>query len=316
MKSLPLVSILIPCYNAERWLAATVDSALAQTWKNLEVIVVNDGSTDDSAKVLAGYERQNLRIVDQANRGQCAAANRALAEARGDYVKFLDADDLINPTMIERQVAVLGDSRQHLAHAEWARFAVDPAEADFTPQECWHDAGPADWLTEAWTGGRPMHQCGIFLIPRELLIRTGGWDERLSLINDFEFFARVISASEGIRFSPGARVYYRSGMSGSLSQQTSRKAWESAFLSANLAVDHLLKLENSDRSRRAAADCLMELATSMYPFATDLVQTLEARIRKLGGTDIRPRGGRGFRLLRSLLGWKAARRLQTRIRGH
>lgn len=311
----PLVSILIPCFNASRWLATTLDSVFAQTWPNLEVILVDDGSSDDSLTVARRYESRGLRVFTQPNRGQCAAANRALAASRGAYVKFLDADDLINPVMIERQIHALAGSISHLAHAEWSRFVHQPEEADFSPRSCWHDADPIDWIAESWTGGQPMHQCGIFLIPRPLLERTGGWDESLSLINDFEFFARLITASDGIRFSPGARLYYRSGISGSLSTQKSRRAWESAFQSLNGAVDHLLRREDSPRTRLAGADCLMELVGAMYPHQLDLVRQLETRIHQLGGSAVRPSGGRVFKCIRATVGWKMARRAQETLRG-
>ncbi len=304
------VSILIPCYNAGRWLGATLDSVFAQTWPNLEVILVDDGSTDDSLAIAQNYRVHGLQILPQDNQGQCAAANHALHVCTGDFIKFMDADDLISPNMIEVQMKTLAGSTTQIAHAEWARFTHLPTEADFTPRSVWHDAAPVDWLVEGWTGGQPMHQCGIFLLPRPLLDRVGGWDERLSLINDFEFFARLITASDGIRFSPGARLYYRSGISGSLSDQKTRRAWESASLSINLAVDHLLRAEDSDRTRRAAADCLMELAGSMYPAEVDLVRQLESRIASLGGSRVRPGGGGVFKLISSLFGWKVARRLQ------
>ena len=89
--AVPLVSVLIPCYNAGRWVAQALDSVLAQTWPALEIIVVNDGSTDNSREVLRAYEPRNVKVIDQDNRGQTAALNRALAAASGAFVQYLDA---------------------------------------------------------------------------------------------------------------------------------------------------------------------------------------------------------------------------------
>jgi len=307
----PLVSICIPAFNAARWLPAALESALAQTYPHCELIVVDDGSTDDTLAVARGFESRGVRVVHQANAGQCAAANHALRLARGDYVKFFDADDLLSPEMIARQVAALRERPGCLAYGEWARFHTDPAEARFVPRAGWHDAAPADWLVEIWSDGEPMMQCALFLLPRPLLDACGGWDERLSLINDFEFFARLVAASAGIVFTPGARLFYRSGLPGSLSGRKSARAWQSAFLSTTLGTDHLLRLEDSPRTRRAAATMLQGLVHAMYPSMPDLVRDLETRTATLGGSPLRPQGGKMFLLLSRLLGWKTARRLQV-----
>ena len=100
----PLVSILIPCYNAEPWLAQTLESALAQTWPHREIIVVNDGSTDLSLQIARQYEVRGIRVLDQPNRGASAARNAAFAACQGEWIEFLDADDLLAPDKIERQM--------------------------------------------------------------------------------------------------------------------------------------------------------------------------------------------------------------------
>lgn len=309
----PLVSILIPCFNAERWLAPALESALDQTWPRCEVILVDDGSTDASLSIARRFESRGLRIATQANRGQCAACNHALSLAQGDFIKFFDADDLFSPDMIALQVAALVNRPGCLAYSEWARFKSDPAEAVFTPRPGWRDAAPVDWLVEIWAVAQPMMQCGQFLIPRALLDRTGGWDERLSLINDFEFFTRLTLASAGIVFTPGARLFYRSGLAGSLSRTRSARAWESAFLSSILATDYLIAAENSTRTRQAVAAILQQLVFDIYPSQPALVAELEARIAKFGGTTLRPKGGKSFLLASRLIGWKPARRLQVLV---
>src|SRR5437867_11129353 len=95
-----LVSILIPVYNAESFVAEAIQSALDQTWPAKEVIAVDDGSTERSAKILESFGSR-IRIIGQENRGASAARNRALAEARGAFIQYLDADDLLPPAKIE-----------------------------------------------------------------------------------------------------------------------------------------------------------------------------------------------------------------------
>ena len=99
-----LVSILITAYNAEPWIAETMDSATGQTWPSVEIIVVDDGSTDATLEIARRYASDTVTVVHQANAGACAARNRALAEARGDFIQYLDADDLLAPDKIELQM--------------------------------------------------------------------------------------------------------------------------------------------------------------------------------------------------------------------
>ena len=306
----PLVSILIPAYNAERYVADAVESALAQTHPDVEVVVVNDGSTDGTRDVLAGYEGQGVRVVDQPNAGQCAAANRAFRESRGELVKFFDADDVLAPDYVALQVERLGERRDAVAMGEWARFYDDPAEAAFGPLRMYRDADPADWLVQEWTGARPMMQCALWLVPRGVLDRSGLWDERLSLINDFEFFARVLLHSAEILYTPGARLYYRSGLGASLSGRKSRAARESQALSLLLGTRHLLDAEDSPRTRRACAHVLQDFVYDVYPEHPDLRARVGQRVAELGGSDLPPDGPPGFHRLRRFVGWRLARRAE------
>lgn len=100
----PLVSCVVPVYNGEAYLGEAIDSILAQTWRPLEIIVVDDGSTDDSAAVAEAYGAK-VRVIRQANAGCATARNAGLAAATGEFVAFLDADDLWHPEKLQRQMA-------------------------------------------------------------------------------------------------------------------------------------------------------------------------------------------------------------------
>ena len=97
MVSQPLISVVIPFYNAQSWLAETLNSVLSQSWRNVEVILVNDGSTDESVEIATGYLSKSVCLLHQDNRGACAARNFGLRTAQGEFVQFLDADDLLHP---------------------------------------------------------------------------------------------------------------------------------------------------------------------------------------------------------------------------
>src|ERR1035438_8021739 len=120
----PFVSILIAAYNAERFIAETLRSALAQTWQPKEIIVVDDGSTDRTLLIAQKFEAEGVSVVTQQNQGHCAAKNKAFSFSNGDYIQWLDADDIIAPDKIARQIAVLEGyrSKRTLVSSAWTRF--------------------------------------------------------------------------------------------------------------------------------------------------------------------------------------------------
>ena len=309
--SAPLVSILIPCHNAECYLRATVDSALAQTHPATEIILVDDGSTDQSPAIARAYESRGVRVLVQSNRGASAARNAAFAASRGDWIQFLDADDLLHPNKIAAQLAgVSAASTRHLLTSRWARFKFDLSDVEFpVGNPLFADLSPREYFLRYASNDCMMHPAA-WLLPRALAKAASPWDERLSLNDDGEYFARAVALSTGILHRPEAISYYRSGLPSSLSGQRSRRHLESAFLAANLCTGHFLRLDNGPEMRTAAADLLQRFAYDYYPAAPDLVTKAEALARETGKAQFSPLGGKFFRIARRFVGWKCARRLQ------
>ncbi|BAY18537.1 putative glycosyl transferase [Anabaenopsis circularis NIES-21] len=311
MSKQPLVSILIPAFNVEAWLAETLESALAQTWQNTEIIIVDDGSTDNTLAVAKSFASSKVKVISQENRGQSASENRAFQEAQGDFIEYLDADDLLAPDKIERQIQLLGDSSsEFVASGEWARFYKSLDEALFIPQPLWADMSPVDWLVCAWENHLMMHGAA-WLIPRPIAERAGNWEERLSLINDFDYFSRILLSSKGVKFCQGAKTYYRSGNTTSLSGSKSRQAWESGFLALELGTNNLLAQEDSPRTRHACATVFQRFIYEVYPDVLDLRGRAEGKVKEFGGSDIQPSGGRIFKSISSFVGWKRAKFIQV-----
>jgi glycosyltransferase involved in cell wall biosynthesis len=307
----PLVSVLIPCHNAAPYIAAAMESTLAQTWLNKEIIVVNDGSTDGSGEILDSFRDNGVKVIHEKCGSASAARNRAFRESKGDYIKFFDADDLLEPRTVELQMESLQGSSNAIASAEWGRFYKDDLSTfKLNPQSVWRDMEAIDWLIEAWKDARPMMQPGMFLIPKTLLKKSGGWDESLSLIDDFEFFARVISNASEVRFTPAARLYYRSGIGGSLSGQKSRKAVESAFHSLMRGTSLLLQKRSDAAAKQSCANLLQDFIYTYYPEHPDLRAQAAARVQELGGANVPVSGSPRFQKLCKVMGWKAARHVQ------
>ena len=303
-----LISVCMPLFNGERYLASALDSVLKQSYPSVEIIVVDDGSTDASSTVLQDYVSR-VRILKQANKGAAAARNAAWLASRGDLIMFMDADDIIGPDHIQALVEKVSNERS-IASAPWARFYNDPNEAQFTEDYIENDVSGVEWCTTSMANGAPMTASGMFLLPRRMLEEFGGWNERLSLIDDFEFYTRIIARANMVRFAPGARLYYRSGIPGSLSRRKNRRAVESQFLSLMLGTGHLLKAVDNTHTRRACANVLQAFEYEHYPNNSDLRAKISARVSHLGGADIIPSGPPGFHKLRPWVGWKAARHVQ------
>jgi len=311
----PLVSVVTPCYNAAPWIAETLRSVLDQTWPAIEVIVVDDGSRDGSAEIARRIGSSRVKVISQDNAGQSAAANVATAAAQGDYLEYLDADDLLAPDKIERQIRLIERvGPTFVASGEWARFYDHPQHAEFTPDALWRDLDPVEWLLTAWNGHLMMHGAA-WLIPRPIAESAGPWDERLTLINDFDFFSRVLLASQGARFCPGARTYYRSGNTGSLSGAKTRRAWESAFLSLRIGTGNLLARESSPRTRAACATVFQRFSFEVFAQEPDLATEAEKLARELGGSPVQPDGGPAFLALSRIVGWQLALKVRHRAYG-
>ena len=118
----PLVSILIPCYNCEKWLAETLESALVQTWKNIEVIVIDDGSTDETQAVIGNIKHPKLRYIYQHNQGVSAARNHGIYVAKGELIAFLDADDsFLSNKLIQQREMFVADPSLGLVQSGWQK---------------------------------------------------------------------------------------------------------------------------------------------------------------------------------------------------
>lgn len=318
--STPVASILIPCFNAEPWLGAALDSALGQGDVPVEVIVIDDGSSDASIDLVRAQSRRGVRLLQQAHRGASAARNRGLAEARGHYIQFLDADDLLGPAKISRQIARLeaGSAGSAVASCAWGRFdhRAQPETAAFVDTAVFRDFTPAtDFLKLHAATGAMMH-VAAWLTPRSLLDAAGPWDERLSMNDDGEYFARVLRQAGAIRFAPDVRTYYRSNRTDSLSQRRTPKELATLADSAAGIEQQLLAVEPKPRppTRAALAEMWERLKFELYPECPDRSAAAGRRARAWGQPVCPPPFGPRLRWLALLGGWKLARRLQTRFR--
>ena len=285
MKSQPLVSILIPAFNAEAWIADTIRSALAQSWPHKEIIVVDDGSKDGTVRMARRFEAAGVKVLTKANEGAAATRNAAYTLSRGDYIQWLDADDLLSPDKIAVQLAARedADDERVLLSSPWAYFAYRPERARFVPNSLWHDLAPVDWLLRKM--GENLHmQTATWLTSRALAEAAGPWDTRMLSDDDGEYYCRVLLASRGVRFVPEGGVFYRSVPSGRLSfVGTSGEKMDALLLSMKLHLQYLRSLETSPRVDKACLAYIQNWSAVFHPAREDIFRELGAMANALGG---------------------------------
>jgi len=317
----PLVSIIIPVYNAGKYLEETLQSARAQTWANKEIIIVNDGSTDNSLKTAYRYADSTTRVFTQENKGAAAARNYGLREAKGEYIQFLDADDLLSPNKIETQMELLINYPGHVGLCATVHFRDNTDPLTYSVMLEWFTDGsnnPADFLIKLYGGDLigPMYggmiQPNAWLTPRHLIEKAGFWNETKSPDDDGEFFCRVILASKGVKYAFTGVNYYRKFVNNkSWSAQKDYEACKSLLKGTDLKSRHLLSNTDDERAKLALSRLYWDNAFSFYPRHIDLAREAESKAKALApDLDYRVFKNYVAQKLSKLIGWKAVRYLQ------
>jgi glycosyltransferase involved in cell wall biosynthesis len=221
-----LVSIIIPCYNAEPWIAECLDSAIAQTYRPLEIIVIDDGSTDGSLKVIQSYVAQYpelIRYETGPNHGGCAARNRGFALSMGTYALFLDVDDYLEPETIAGQVDVLNGRANAVATCPWWYIEWN---GQTWVQQRHHQANVTDPIVAELRYGNFIPAPAL-LWPRNAIAQLGEWDETLWANQDGDLRIRArLSGYQFVQSTSGGFIYRRHGKN-TVSGQISDRALES-----------------------------------------------------------------------------------------
>ncbi len=314
-----LVSIIIPVYNSEKILKSTIESALAQTYLNKEIIVVDDGSTDNSYELAKQYEAANVKLFRQTNAGAAVARNTGLAHATGEYIQFLDAGDLLSVNKIEQQVKLLDGSQTTVAVCNYVQFfgegepSVDlqfPDQSSFI----YTSNDPLDFLVNLWGGKGESNfiQTNSWLVPKALIEKAGGWRAYRCPDDDGEFFARVVLAGNGIIYVPGVMNYYRMSLTQTtLSKSKAKKYLQNTLLTIDLKHQYLKKKGRHPLMNKAMAIQYLRFAADNYPAQKILSSIAYKRYQSLNEKVPFPiLGGRVIEGVKKIAGWKAARLLR------
>ena len=316
MNTQPLVSILIPAYNAAGWIADALGSAVGQTWPHKEIIVLDDGSTDETLQIARRFESSGVTIVSQPNGGAAAARNRLFSLGRGDYIQWLDADDLLAPDKLARQLALVESQRlgpRTLLSGAWGRFLSRPRRAVFEPTVLWQDLSRVEWLRRKMEQNVYM-QTASWLVSRELSEAAGAWNTQLLGDDDGEYFCRVLMASDGVRFVGDAKIYYRMPGAGNLSYIGASSAkMDAQYRSMELTIGYLRSMEDSDATRAACVQYLQNWLFNFYPERPDIVASAQQLAANLGGRLTMPRRAWKYAWIDAAFGQEAAKAVQRRL---
>ena len=251
-----LVSIIIPCYNAQRWIKEAIDSCINQTYQNLEIIVIDDGSSDNSLKIIESYEDKVI-WESGSNRGGCYARNRGFELSKGEYIQYLDADDYLLPQKIEKQVHFLEETGADVVYGDW-RFQKHLPDGTFFLKDI-NICGPKEDFLEHLLANKQWLVPQALLFTRDAVTHSGGWDEKFKAGQDRDFCISVAMNGAKFVYQPGCYSVYRNY--GNVTVSTSNpKVWRDNHFSlmekAEIKLTKLNKL--SDRYRRALAECYFE----------------------------------------------------------
>jgi glycosyltransferase involved in cell wall biosynthesis len=319
----PLVSICIPVYNAASYLEDCLRSITEQSYKNIEVIAIDNGSTDESLDIITNYKGQNIITGREPGKGAAKARNKALKLAKGKYIQFLDADDLLSADKITKQVSALEAEPGKLAVCSTIYFfdnnlADNIGPTEYDEQFLYDTNDPVSFMINLWGGNTfkaNMVQPNAWLTPMELIARNGLWNETLTLDDDGEFFARMVLNSAGVVKTGGFNYYRKHRKSfNNLSSQQSRPALQSAFQAILLKKQALFYHTRSEPAKKAIYKQLKELAIRCYHYYPELYQEIDKELREFDNYEFLPlMGGRLINLISKNFGWKMARRIQLLI---
>jgi glycosyltransferase involved in cell wall biosynthesis len=204
----PRVSIVIPNYNRAGLVGETIENLLRQTLPPAEIIVVDDGSVDDSVKVIRSFGAR-VRLLEQSNQGPGAARNAGLAVATGDYIQFQDSDDLLSLNKLEAQAKLLDETGADIAFGPWAHVFIRNHQVKFESCVLQQSLPPkriglAAWLLRGWS---TVFQSLLFR--RTFLDRTGGYRTDVHYGEDMEFFFRLLAHPPRVTIAADTLTLYR-----------------------------------------------------------------------------------------------------------
>jgi glycosyltransferase involved in cell wall biosynthesis len=316
----PLVSVIIPVYNADKYIAETLESCIKQTYDNIEIIVVNDGSKDSGEDVILSFSDSRIKYFKIENSGSCEARNYGISKASGELFQFLDHDDVLDINKIKIQISQYNRIKQlgknFIFSGEMGTISSVSKVKDAGYELYEKDFTPIEYFDTVMNQFGKYITTGVWLVPSILIYSTGGWDKNAGLNDDGEYFMRLICNSDGIIFCKSALFYFRREVEGSLSKQRNRQIIEGWLYSyKSYAKTFLQTFEyKQELAKNLAWKGLSKFYCATYPKHPDLLKQCKDDMRKLGYNQPAPYGGIVFVKISHYVGTMSALRLYWLIR--
>ena len=304
----PLVSILIPSYNATQYIEETINRALSQTYSNIELVIVDDHSTDNSLEIAKKFSSEKVHIYTNPKKGGNSARNYAFEMCKGEYIKFMDADDYCSYDMIEKQMErILKDGDKDTLIFSPVKMLYPDGRLFLPPRDIDKDYIPGiELLIDIWRGkGWNCPHC--HLMHRDLFVKSGRWNENIIKNQDGEFFARVAAkASKSLSVNDVFAIWRQTGTG--VSSQISLKAQESMLQTYGIISHLILNYKDNKENRYNCARYIGGFVYGFYPQIEPIMPKVYEILDYLQQPLILPKR-RLLKLLRCLFGWKIALRL-------
>ncbi|MBD2164365.1 glycosyltransferase [Calothrix membranacea FACHB-236] len=313
MSILPLVSVVIPCYNAEQYLAETIASVFSQTWQDFELIAVDDGSTDNTANLIRAYGSK-IRAEFSPNRGASVARNLGTTLARGKFIQYLDADDLLRPDALEKRVKALVSNDADVAYSDWQKLTENQAD-EFLPGdviarriEDVHSDPQIALFTDFWSPPAAL------LYHHRIVAAIGSWNESLPIIQDARFLLDAALMGGRFVYVPGVQADYRVHKANSLSRRNPIRFVVDCFHNA-CQVEDFWKINGGITLERRVALEKVYGGVARFFFEHDRSKFSEAlaKLHALNPNYL-PAGPRSLRQLSKWFGYEQAEAIALKYR--
>lgn len=303
--TVPAVAIIIPCYNAQGTLAPTLDSALAQSFRDFVIVAVNDGSQDDTLAILEQYAKRHpdkIQVISQPNRGQTVAKNVGIANSRGEFIAFLDSDDLWAPDKLEKQLTLMAARPDTgLCYTAARQIDVQGAVVGTIGVSASHRGRCVNELIL-----RNNIVASSVLARRAAIERAGLFDEHLRACENWDLWIRI-ARDYAVEFIDEPLTSYR------VHPNNMSKNFERMFQARMYVIDkHLPQGDEDPELRERRREALFKAHLSFAKGYVEALRLDEARRELLAALKIRPADGECWVLfLKTLLGPALFRRLRA-----
>lgn len=281
------VSIIVPNYNKAEFLSECLDSCLNQLSSNqLEVIVVDDGSTDNSLLIAQKYQEEYpsvFKVLINDQKGACSARNLGFSKSIGRHVMFLDSDDILSDLKLNNQLRSLENKENSVSLTSWCHFEEHASCKNAIQQIDKTYSNTFEFMCDCWFG-KGMTVPGCWLIPRNVALKAGEWNTRLLKNQDGEYISRVLCVSDSIEFVREGILYYRKPKNSSnISKRKTRSDIRSLLLSYKL-YENVLGHSDTKTIRRALSRNYSRFIYENYDNQSELCLVAFTHIRALGCT--------------------------------